>query len=314
MTSALWTIVLILFAAALCALFTVHLLARMLLRPPRMTDGKALYLLRRMSPADLGLPFEPMSFDLPATDRSPPTTLAAWWIEAAAASDKTVILIHGYGDAKVGAIAWAPTWRSLGYHCLAIDLRAHGESGGTMTTGGVRERDDLDLLINQLLARRPAQTRQVVLFGISLGGGVALATAARRDDLAAVITDSVFADYTAAATEHGELIGAPLPSLLPWTIRWAERLAAIRFDDAKPLSTLPNCECPVMLIHGDADPFVPDDQVLALGKALIDRAHPRDVHWIVEGAQHVIALERDPEAYRDRIAAFLDRALSRQPS
>ena len=41
-----------------------------------------------------------------------------------AESDRCVVLLHGYADAKVGAIAWAPMWHELGYHALAIDLRA----------------------------------------------------------------------------------------------------------------------------------------------------------------------------------------------
>src|ERR1700733_3113274 len=95
-------------------------------------------------------------------------------------SNKTVILIHGYADAKVGSIAWAPTWQSLGYHILAIDLRAHGESAGRFTTAGFFERHDLDQIINQLRAAHPQQTERLVLFGISLGAAVALAAAALR--------------------------------------------------------------------------------------------------------------------------------------
>src|SRR5688500_5458388 len=41
---------------------TVFLMAWPLLRPPRMTDGKAAWLLRRLSPGDLGLPYEDVSF------------------------------------------------------------------------------------------------------------------------------------------------------------------------------------------------------------------------------------------------------------
>ena len=287
----------------------MHALARMLLAPPRMSDGKALYVLRRMSPGDLGLPFEPASFDLPATDHSAAIRIAAWWIEAPAASNKTVIIIHGYADAKVGALAWTPTWRELGYNALLIDLRAHGESGGTICTGGVLERDDLDAVLNQILVQRPDQMRELVLFGISLGGAVALAVAARRSDVDAVIADSVFADYASAATSHGKLIGAPLPGMLPLSIRWAEHLAGVRFADAAPVDSIKKCACPVMLIHGDADPFVPEDQALELGEALIKRGNAMDDHWIVEGAGHVLSIAADAGAYRTRLNAFLDRAI-----
>jgi pimeloyl-ACP methyl ester carboxylesterase len=305
--SILWTILVLLFAAALCVAIVIHFLAKMLLQPPRMTDGKALYVLRRMSPGDLGLPFEPLAFDVPKTERSESIRIAVWWIDAASRSEKTVLLIHGYGDAKVGALAWAPTWRELGYNCLLIDLRAHGESGGTITAAGVLERDDLDAVINRVRIDRPSQTKQVVLFGISLGGAVALACAARRTDIAAVVCDSTFADYGGAAIAHGHLIGTPLPSLLPWVIRWAQSLAHASFAEVRPTTTLTQCDCPVMLIHGDADLFVPEEQVLELGKALIARQNPLDDHSIVEDAGHVLSLTHDPEEYRAKLAAFVGR-------
>lgn len=306
--SILWTVLLLILGAAVCVAVTIHFLARMLLRPPRMTDGKALYVLRRMSPGDLGLAFETKSFEVPGSEQSAPIRIAGWWIAAPARSEKTVVIIHGYGDAKVGALAWTPTWRDLGYNCLLIDLRAHGESGGSVATGGVLERDDLDFVLNRLRADRAAQSRQVVLFGVSLGGAVALAVAAQRDDIHAVVTDSVFADYAGAAIAHGGLIGAPLPSLLPLMTRWAQRLAGVRFAEASPLTTLPRCRAPVLLIHGELDPFVPEAHVLSLGKALVDRNNPLDDHWLVEGSNHVTALAADPVAYRERLADFLARA------
>ena len=73
---------------------------------------------------------------------------------------RCVTLLHGYADAKVGAIAWAPLWYSLGYHILAFDLRAHGESEGAYSTAGYFERHDLNQLLNQLRAERPSETRQ----------------------------------------------------------------------------------------------------------------------------------------------------------
>ena len=304
MPSAVAIAVLLLLALLVTCSLVTHSLAVMLLRPPRMTDGKALYVLRRMSPGDLGLPFEPIEFTS-RTAAGKLIRIVAWWIAAEAATDRTCILIHGFGDAKVGALAWAPIWRSLGWNLLLVDLRAHGESEGVHCTGGYFERDDLDAVIDSLRARRPEATKLIALFGVSLGGAVALATAARRDDIHAVIADATFADYRRAAIIHARLIGAPLTHLTPLAIRWAERIAGARFDDVRPLDTIRASRCPVMLIHGDADPFVIDDDVIALTTALRTRGDERDAHLIVPGAGHCMAIVADPDAYAERLEAFL---------
>lgn len=282
---------------------TVVGLSRFLLRPSRMNDGKAMYLLGRLDPTDLGLAFEPCRFDVP-DGRGRSIAIAGWWIDAAA--DRTCVLIHGYGDAKVGALAWAPAWRAAGFNLLLIDLRGHGESGGHDSTAGFHERDDLDAVLNQLRAARPGATRQVALFGVSLGGAVSLATAARRDDLAGIVIDSVYDDYRRAIATHADQMRAPLTSLLPLTIALAERWSASRFADVRPVDTLARIRCPVMLIHCDADRLMPPGAADALAAALAARGEPRDVHWRVPEAGHTLALAADAEEYARRIAAFAE--------
>ncbi len=127
------SLIVVLFAtgAALCAV-VIYMMARMLLKPPRMNDGKALVVLQRLLPSDLGLEFEELSFDIRDEATGEPVRIAAWWIGAKAAVNRTILLIHGYGDAKVGAIAWAPLFQQMGWNILAIDLRAHGDSGGAI--------------------------------------------------------------------------------------------------------------------------------------------------------------------------------------
>ena len=91
-----------------------------------MTAGKALYLLNRLAPDDLGLPYEQSTFVVRDERTGKPLPIVAWWIpcESAGAPEtgRCAVLIHGYADAKVGAIAWAPLWHALGYHLLVPDL------------------------------------------------------------------------------------------------------------------------------------------------------------------------------------------------
>ena len=298
--------VMLLLGAALAA-GLVMLMAQLLLRPPRMTDGKAVYRLQRLSPGDLGLHFEDMVFAV-RDERSGQTLhLAAWWIPHRGAQGRCVLLIHGYADAKVGAIAWAPLFHDLGINILTIDLRAHGQSDGRYSTAGYFERDDVNQVINQIQAQRPDETRHLVLFGISLGSAVAAATAVRRDDLAAVILESPFADFRRAAVTHGNLVGLPGAPFQRLALRLAQWLSGADFGAVCPVDMVPRITCPLMVIHSGDDALVPPEEAARIEAAAASRppAVGPTVYWRIPNVPHVMGLSLNPQEYARRIGNFL---------
>jgi pimeloyl-ACP methyl ester carboxylesterase len=298
----------LIFALLVVIAAAVLLMAEGILRPPRMTDGKAAYILKRLSPGDLGMAFEFLTFAVGADPLSR-IELAAWWMAHPAGGDRTVVLIHGYADAKIGAIAWAPLWRELGFHILAIDLRAHGQSAGVRCTAGYLERHDLDDVMNQFRATRPQQTRTLVLFGASMGAAVAIATAALRSDISAVVADCPYAHFSSGVAAHAELLGLPLPSLRPLVLRVAEWIADAEFDAVAPAALIPTLSCPLLVIQSGDDPFVPpDDQsaIAAAVEALAQRRVPAAV-WALPKAGHLRALAEDPGEYQRQIQDFLSK-------
>lgn len=276
-----------------------------LLRPRRMTDGLAMAYVGRVSPEDLGMPYTPTDFTV--RSHAGPLRLAGWWIPAAVPSDRTAVLLHGYADAKTGAIAWAPMWREMGWHVLAIDLRAHGHSDGRDVTAGFYERDDLDQVLDALRAEKPAQARHVALFGVSLGAAVAAACAARRDDLAAVVLESPYTDYRTAIAAHGTRRGMPLVRAFGLVATLAEWRSGADFGAVRPIDLVTQIAAPLLVIHGDMDLFVSPESVAAYAKALAGRTGLTE-HAVLPNVQHVLGLAVDPAGYAALVRRFVDRA------
>jgi fermentation-respiration switch protein FrsA (DUF1100 family) len=292
--------------------FVCLAMARFLLSPPRMTDGAALWILKRIGPDDLGLPWENLSFVVLDEKTRQKLKMAAWWIPAVSPSSKCAVIVHGYADAKIGGIAWAPTFRAMGYNVLAIDLRAHGESEGTQTTAGYFERHDLSQIIDQIRAQRPDAARELVLFGVSLGAAVAGATAAMRDDIDAVIMDCPYSDYPTAAQTHARVMGMPGPIFQRFAIALAQRMSGADLSECAPVRVIPTLACPLMVIHGADDLFVDSADMDAVERATNSRAASLGptVYWRAVDTHHVLALRTDPAEFQRRIEAFLVVAMT----
>ena len=307
-------LVLLLAGGAALVAATVVAMARMLLRPKRMTDARALRLLNRLTPEDLGIGYEPITFVARDTRTGRPLRLAAWWMPHPAKADRTVVLLHGYSDAKVGALAWAPMWRRLGFHLLALDLRAHGESEGAHSTAGFFERHDLMQALDELRVTRPDATRHLLLFGVSLGAAVAVNVAAMRDDLDAVVLECPFASYRSAIACHAEVMLMPLTRAHSLAVRLAEWLSGADFEQVRPVDALARARCPVLLVHSGDDPFVARDDVRQLNDAMARRdatLRPHDRVVEVEQAPHVMGITRDPGAYEAMVRQFAESCIAR---
>jgi uncharacterized protein len=302
----------------------VLLMSSLMLRPARMSDARALYLLNRLTPRDLDLAFEPLVFAV--RDTANPTAegsslkLAAWWLPCPAspdstgspASDRCVILLHGYADAKIGSIAWAPLWHSLGFNVLALDARAHGDSQGRYCTAGYHERHDLDAVIDQLRTARPGQTTRLVLFGISLGAATALATTLLRAGrgIDAVIVDCPYADFRHACLNHAVLLRLPMPALQRLALQLGQWRAHARFDEMRPVDLIPKMPAPLLVIQSGRDPLVPPDDIAAIRRATADLTARNKISefWLLPEAEHVLALRDQTGDYVQHVRNFLQRA------
>ena len=226
------------------------------------------------APADFGLRAEELS--ITAADG---VSLHGWWIQGP--GDRVLIWYHGNAG-NIGDRLHNARWfvDRLGVDVVLVDYRGYGRSRGTPDEEGVY----LDgLAIYDAVAARSVRADDIVLFGRSLGGAVAIETALLRP-AGALVLESVFRSVPALAREHYWFV----PSAVIRT----------RMDNE---SKIRRVQAPTLLLHGDRDGIVP----LAHGRRLFElAASPARLH-VIEGAGHNDTYLVGGEPYAEMWGAFL---------
>ena len=136
-------------------------------------------------PADFGLRSETVSFY--SKDGIP---LKAWWLPASGTPRGSVIVAHGIDHTRQVMFSRAVFLVRDGYDVLLIDLRGHGESGGTVVSPGLLEARDI--LGGLRYIRSRGDSEPVLVLGVSYGAVASLIAAAESPEIAAVISDGAF--------------------------------------------------------------------------------------------------------------------------
>jgi pimeloyl-ACP methyl ester carboxylesterase len=156
-----------------------------------------------LTPASFALAFEDVSFR--SSDGVP---LAGWWVGAPEAKG-TVVLVHGLNRSRIEMVRRVPFVHGEGWNALVFDLRRHGASGGTATTFGAKEKEDVKAAAAFARGRAPLP---VVLWGVSLGAASAVLAAGEEPQVAGVICDSSYRSLDDTVRHHLRLFR----SFQPW--------------------------------------------------------------------------------------------------
>jgi len=221
------------------------------------------------TPENIGLPFEDVT--IVTQDH---VKLHGWLIKAPSAGS-TLIFFHGNAGNIGNRLGKIDLFHHMGLNVLIIDYRGYGSSEGHPTEQGIY--DDATATYDYLLQRNDMQGQNIISYGASLGGAVAIDLAVQRN-VSCVIVDSAFS----SATDMAKLIFPFIPSFLIKT----------KMDS---LSKIKNISVPVLFIHSIEDRTVP----FALGKKLYDAA-PGQKEFIEIGGGHNDRYIHDEEKNQER--------------
>ena len=254
-----------------------------ILRPPRnIPQGKTL--------RKYNIPYQ--SVELVTEDG---IHLAAWYTPPKKGA--VILVAHGFGDQR-------PEWvyemlARKGYGVLAWDARAHGESGGEISTVGYLEILDVKAALDFALSQ--PEVKHVGGCGGSMGAATLIRAAAEYPEIEALFVDSSFASME---DEFDYLV--PYPILNPLAKFLAEIRTGISLDDVSPVNVITRISPrPVYIVHSSADKVAPPDA----GQVLYEAAREPKFLWLEEGVPHQQIFLSDPQRYKKRLIGFFDEWL-----
>jgi uncharacterized protein len=210
-------------------------------------------------------------------------TIVAWY-KPAEPGRATLLYFHGNGGSLLNRRDRAKLLTEGGRGLLLSSYR--GYSGSTGKPGEAGLRTDALTAYEWLRARVPADS--IVLYGESLGSGVAVGLATERP-VGGLILDAPF-------TSTADVAGHHYWYLPVWLLR----------DQYRSIDRIHELRCPLLVIHGDRDGVIP----IALGERLFAAAPEPKRFVTLPGVDHVSVLERGG---LEPVRAFLE-SIEKRPS
>ena len=219
----------------------------------------------------------------------------------------TVVLAHGWGGSRQQMLSHAAVLVRNGFGVLLFDFRAHGESGGRMTTSGDREQLDVSAAVSFASRQPGVRPERLGAVGYSMGGTALVEVAARDHSFAALMLEAVpptLEEDMRADYQRGRPL-APLVGFLVY------RLAGVDVHGPRPIDRL--CGLgprPVLLVYGTEDPAFP----AAVGRRMLAAACAPKELWVVPGGGHGGFLELAPDEFERRMVGFFSASLVAAPA
>jgi fermentation-respiration switch protein FrsA (DUF1100 family) len=225
-----------------------------------------------VTPAEAGLP-EAKEVPLTASDG---VRVVAWHVPP---QDHKPVIVYFHGNG--GSLRYrVPRFRKLidaGIGLVGLEYRGYGGSAGSPSEQGLI--DDGQAAYRFAAAHYPAQ--QLVLWGESLGSGVAIAVAAEQP-VGRVILEAPFTSAVAVGAQH----------------YWYLPVRLLMKDQFHSDSRIGKVTAPVMIMHGVRDRTVP----YAMGERLFELANkPKHLVRFLDGGHD----DLDDNGALDAVARFL---------
>ena len=195
----------------------------------------------------------------------------------------------------------------LGFNTLSVDQRAHGDSEGRVISFGVKERWDVVTWARYAAERFGGP---IFISGISMGGATVLTASELElpENVVGIIADCPYSSPELIIKKVARGMGFPAGLCWPFAYLGALLFGGVLMKGSvSALNALKKNRLPVLIIHGDADSFVPVQMSRDLKEAGGDRVRLE----IFPGADHGMSFLADEARYEALLRDFCSEALKK---
>jgi uncharacterized protein len=238
----------------------------------------------------------------------------AWFVPGEPGATTWAILVHGNEMTRLDGARVLPVFQEAGVPSLSITYRNDAgapEDPSGLLRYGLTEWKDLEAAV--LHAQREGAER-VMLYGVSMGGGVVMSFLQRSgvtDPVAGVVLDAPMLDFSQTVDDNASrepipVIGVSLPPSLTAVAKWiAEQRFDVRWDELDYLEdTDAYGDVPFLVFHGAADTTIP----VATSRRFA-RLEPDTVTLVTcPDADHLECWNVDSEGYALTLRTFVGEA------
>ena len=215
------------------------------------------------------------------------------------------IIMHGYRSnyCRDGSGGFA-LLKDMGFNLLLPDQRAHGKSEGRVISFGINERKDCFGWTKYITERFGNET-QIILVGISMGAATVMMASDIVSDtnVKAIVADC---GYTSAKEIIMHVAGSMhLPSRIGYFFAkaGARIFGNLNICEHSCVDSLKNTQIPVIVIHGEADCYVP----CKMSYLCYESCSSYKEILTVAQAAHATSFYINTKAYTEKVCAFLKK-------
>lgn len=261
---------------------------------------------------DFGVVYDASDFGIEAEQLTIETAdglkLTAWRVDAENPR-ASVIFTSGIHNPSVTAFfGHAAMLQKEGFSSVLVEMRAHGDSEGSLICLGTKEYLDVQAAARYIQSIDP--DLPIVAYGLSMGAGTAINAIGETPEIDAVVTLSAFSTWPDVFADNMEMMGIPrficdlekpFVSLYMGVRYGFDSLRINPMDEIRKLNGRP-----ALLMHSRGDTQVPFSSFEKLTGVT-----PQVETYVIDGDYHFICDDNflNPEAdeaYAERVLRFLN--------